>query len=73
MTYETGPDLHPLDGSYLVVVSKDLACSGAVASAIQSGLHPSDEPSERNTQNADTLYFVALSYTKVPPGGSLGQ
>ena len=53
-----------------IKMNTDLTQGGAVTYAMRPGLHPSDGPSERNTHNADAIYFISLLlfYTKVPPG-----
>ena len=38
--------------------------NGAVTYAVEQGLHPSDGPSERITQNADAIYFVVVVFVQ---------
>ena len=43
-----------------IKINTDLTQGGAVAYAMRPGLHPSDGPSERNTHNADAIYFIVV-------------
>ena len=50
----------------LLKIHTDLTQGGAVANAMKQGLHPSDGPSERNTQNADAKYSVVVLHKGAP-------